>query len=341
MMRSTVIALVIWAVAFATPAVHAHEVRPAYLELTQTAADTFDVIWKIPARGEMRLRLYVSLPESTEIVGQPRGMFSNGAYIERWSIVDADALVGSTIRIDGLATTLTDVLVRIARLDGSTQVERLTPENPSLVVDASPNPWSVSRMYLVMGVEHILFGIDHLLFVLALLLLVKGWKRVVGTITAFTVAHSVTLALATLGFLHVPGPPVEAIIALSIVFVAGEIIHGRRGRPGLAARRPWIIAFAFGLLHGLGFASALGDIGLPQQAIPLSLLLFNVGVEVGQLLFIAGMVAVAAIGSRLFARRHARPDAVVQVVRPAIALLSAYAIGGVAMFWVIERVVGF
>ncbi len=340
-MRPPVIALVLFGFAFAAQTVHAHEVRPAYLELKQTAVDAFDVMWKVPARGDRRLGLYVRLPESSKIVGEPRGMFRGGAYIERWSIVDPGALVGSTIRIDGLNTTLTDVLVRIERLDGTTQVERLTPEKPSLLIEASPSLWQFSWTYFVLGTEHILFGIDHLLFVLALLLLVKGWKRVVGTISAFTVAHSVTLALATLGFVHVHGPPVEAIVALSIVFVAGEIIHGRQGRPGLAARWPWTVAFVFGLLHGLAFAGALSEVGLPQQAIPLSLLFFNVGVEVGQLMFIAGVVAVAAIGSRLGARLHTRPHALVQFVRPGLELLPAYTIGGLAMFWVIQRVAGF
>ena len=126
--------------------------------------------------------------------------------------------------------------------------------------------------YLGLGVEHILLGIDHLLFVLALVLLVKGWRKLVATITAFTIAHSITLALATLGFVHVPAPPVEGCIALSIVFVAAEIIHSRQDRPGLTERAPWVVAFTFGLLHGLGFAGALSEVGLPQHAIPIALL---------------------------------------------------------------------
>jgi hydrogenase/urease accessory protein HupE len=204
------------------------------------------------------------------------------------------------------------------------------PAHPSIVVEASPTLRQVAWTYLVLGVEHILLGIDHLLFVLALLLLVKGWKRLVGTITAFTIAHSITLAAATLGLVHVPGPPVEAIIALSIVFVATEIIHGRQGRPGLSARWPWIVAFTFGLLHGLGFASALREVGLPQQAIPLALLFFNVGVEIGQLLFIAAVAIIIGAASRIPMR-----------VPRALEVIPPYAIGGVAMFWVIQRIVGF
>ncbi|MEM9656891.1 MAG: HupE/UreJ family protein [Planctomycetota bacterium] len=309
----------------------AHEVRPAYLELTQTAPHAFDVLWKVPAMGgNLRLGLYVRFPESCELDADPTGVFAGNAYVERSSVREPKALVGSTITIDGLQTTLTDVLVRIERLDGATQVARLMPESPSLVVEASPSSWQVARTYFVLGVEHILMGIDHLLFVLALVLLVKGWNRLVGTITAFTVAHSITLALATLGFVNIPGPPVEACIALSIVFVAAEIVRSRQGRPGLTEQAPWLIAFTFGLLHGLGFAGALSDVGLPQQAIPLALLFFNVGVEVGQLAFVAAcLLAIAVL--------RALPTA----LRDGGGWLAPYAIGSVAMFWVIERTSGF
>ena len=163
---------------------------------------------------------------------------------------------------------MTDVLVRIENLDGTTQVTRVTPSSPSFVVAAAPSALEVCRTYLVLGVEHILFGVDHLLFVLALLILVKGWRKLVGTITAFTVAHSITLAAATLGFVHVPSKPVEATIALSIVFVACEIVHRRQGRSGLTEMWPWVIAFSFGLLHGLGFASALREVGLAAKRHP-------------------------------------------------------------------------
>jgi hydrogenase/urease accessory protein HupE len=309
---------------------HAHEVRPAYLELRQTAPDTFDVLWKVPARGDLRLGLYVRLPASCERLDEPRSMFTSGAYIERWSIRHADALVGETIHIDGLPNTLTDVIVRITRLDGSVQVARLTPTSPSLDVVAAPSAWQVSWTYLVIGVEHILLGIDHLLFVLALLLLISDWRKLVGAITTFTLAHSVTLALATLGVLSVPGPPVEACIALSIVFVAAEAIRARQGHPGLTERAPWIVAFTFGLLHGLGFAGALADVGLPQQAIPHALLFFNVGVELGQLAFIAAVLALLAVAQRI---RIPRPNWSWRIMPTAI--------GAVAMVWVIERTLGF
>lgn len=324
---------ILWglAVAFLSSGASAHEVRPAYLELKQTAPDAFDVLWKVPALGDnLRLGLYVRLPESAENLSEPRGMFLGGAHFERWSIRHATALVGETIHIDGLQTTLTDVLVRIERLDGATQVVRLMPESPSLVVEAAPSRWQVAWTYLVLGVEHILLGIDHLLFVLALVLLVKGWRRLVETITSFTVAHSITLAFATLGFVHVPGPPVEACIALSIVFVAAEIIRSRQGRPGLTEQAPWLIAFTFGLLHGLGFAGALSEVGLPEQAIPLALLFFNVGVELGQLAFVAAAALVIWLAGRA------------PVKTPSWTWrLAPYAIGSLAMFWVIERTGGF
>ena len=242
----------------------------------------------------------------------------------------AGGITGRTIAIDGLNATMTDVLVRLERTDGTTQVTRLSPSEPSFVVQATPSALQVAGTYLSLGIEHILLGIDHLLFVLALLILVDGRRRLLWTITAFTIAHSLTLGAATLGFVNIPQTPVEAIIALSIVFVASEIVHARQGRPGLTQRWPWIVAFTFGLLHGFGFAGALTEIGLPAQAVPLALLFFNVGVEAGQLLFIAAVGVVIVV-----ARRVALPQ-------PAWAWrVPAYGIGAVAAFWSIERVAGF
>lgn len=312
------------------PNASAHEVRPAYLELRQTASDTYDVLWKVPALGDRRLGIYVRFPSETKELFAPRGFFSDNTYIERWRVRRAGGLDGQSIYIDGLAATKTDVLARVERANGTTQTARVLPDSPSFTVKATPSGWKVSATYLVLGIEHILLGIDHLLFVLALVLLVKGWKRLVGTITAFTVAHSLTLAAATLGFLHVPGPPVEACIALSIVFVAAEIARGRQGKPGLTERAPWVVALTFGLLHGLGFAGALSEVGLPQHAIPLALLFFNLGVELGQLAFIAVVLGAASAFSRVSLRTPAWSWRV-----------AAYAIGSVAMFWVIQRTAGF
>jgi hydrogenase/urease accessory protein HupE len=317
------------------PSAFAHEVRPAYLELLQTEPESYDVLWKVPARGDsMRLGLYVEFPEDARNVSEPRGTMVNNALIERWTVQRAGGLTGSTIHVAGLSQSTTDVLVRLERLDGTTQVTRLTPSAPSFVVETAPRPMQVAATYLKLGVEHIIGGIDHLLFVLALLILVKGTRRLIWTVTAFTVAHSLTLAAATLGFVHVPGPPVEAGIALSIVFVAAEIIRSRQGVSGLTERFPWVVAFAFGLLHGLGFASALNEVGLPQSAIPVALLFFNVGVEIGQLLFIATVFSVIALAHAISRR--------VPMPRPEWAWrVPPYAIGCVAAFWVFQRIAAF
>ena len=314
----------------AAAASDAHEVRPGYLEIRQTGAETYDALWKVPARGEMRLGIHARLPASCEERRPPVTHIVGSAFVDNWSVSCSGDLTGGEIVIDGLSSTQTDVLVRLERLDGTVQSALLAPDNPTFVVEAAPRWTSVAWTYLELGVEHILLGIDHLLFVLALLILVEGKRRLIGTVTAFTVAHSLTLAAATLGLVNVPQQPVEAVIALSIVFVAAEIVHARQGKPGLAQRWPWLVAFSFGLLHGFGFAGALTEVGLPQKAIPLALLFFNVGVEVGQLAFIA--VALVVLG----AARHLplRPPAWAWKV-------PAYGIGAVATYWTLERVIGF
>lgn len=299
----TVRALLLALLCLVGSAVFAHEVRPAYLDLRQTDADTYDVLWKVPARGDdLRFGLYVELPPDCTNVTEPRGEFIGGSFVERWTVRRAGGLDGATIRIAGLSATRTDVLARLERLDGTTQVSRITPAAPSFVVVSAPSASEVAVTYLRLGVEHILLGIDHLLFVLALLILVQGTHKLIVTITAFT-------------------------IALSIVFVAAEIVHGRNGQAGLTARRPWIVAFAFGLLHGFGVASALHEIGRPQTDIPLALLFFNVGVEFGQLIFIAAMLAAIALARRA------------PLALPAWAWrIAPYAVGAVASFWLIQRV---
>jgi hydrogenase/urease accessory protein HupE len=304
--------------------------RPAYLELRETADGHYEVLWKVPALGDRRLAAVVRWPDGTRIVTQPAGHFEGGAFLERWRIERAGGLTNQTISIDGLVGGATDVIVRVERADGTSQMERLLPENARFTVAAPAGTGAVAWSYLVLGIEHILSGVDHLLFVLALLLIVRGGRRILLTITAFTVAHSITLVAATLGWAHVPGPPVEAMIALSIVFVASEIVHGLRGQPGLTARAPWLVAFTFGLLHGFGFAGALAEVGLPPKAIPVALLMFNVGVETGQLLFVAAALTAGALIARL------------PVARPAWTNYALpYAIGTVAMSWVIERVAAF
>lgn len=317
--------------ALGATALSAHEVRPAYLELRQVAAETFDVLWKVPGRGDnLRLGLHVELPANCESRGETRVTVANNAFIERWSVDCEGGLAGGTIQISGLRTTMTDVLVRLEYLNGSTQVTRLQPSHPSLVVAAPADTLGVAATYTVLGIEHILSGIDHLLFVLALLIITRGGWPLVKTVTAFTVSHSITLTLATLGYIHVPPAPVEAVIALSIVFVAAEIVHGRQGRPGLTARAPWIVALIFGLVHGLGFAGGLSEAGLPDGHIPAALLFFSIGVEIGHLIFIGVVLLARAALSRMRLK-----------VPEWAPMLVPYAIGSVAMFWVIERVAAY
>jgi hydrogenase/urease accessory protein HupE len=309
----------------------AHEVRPAYLELRQTSAETYDALWKVPGRGDdLRLGIYVRLPENCSSVDEVRTSAANSAFTDRWSVKCADRLTGGAIYIEGLSSTVIDVLVRVERMDGATQVARLTPSSPSVLVEAAPRRLQVAQTYLALGIEHILTGVDHLLFVSGLLLLVSDFRRLVLTISAFTVSHSVTLSLAALGYVHVPPAPVEAVIALSILFVACEILRGRANPPTLAQRKPWLVAFSFGLLHGLGFAGGLSEAGLPAGHIPLALALFSAGVELGHFSFVAAVLGVTALGRRWLAQRP-----------PWTWRLAPYAIGSVAAFWAVERVAGF
>jgi hydrogenase/urease accessory protein HupE len=317
----------------------AHEVRPGYLEIRELDEKTYDILWKVPAKGDKRLGLYVGLPAECrdfEVVGT----MVPGGFVERRRVECDGGLIGKSVRIDGLADTRTDVLARVERGEAGMQTVRLTPDEPAFVVARAPSALDVARTYFDLGVEHILFGVDHLLFVLALLFLVGDWRRLVGTVTAFTVAHSVTLAASTLGWVRAPQAPVEAVIALSIVFVAVEVFHARQGRKGIAARQPWVVAFVFGLLHGFGFAGALRDVGLPEQHVPLALGLFNVGVEAGQLLFVAG-VFVLVYGLRRVLPAFAERDAGEWAAMDRVSGPAAYVIGTLAAFWLIERTWGF
>ncbi|MGH8863027.1 MAG: HupE/UreJ family protein [Burkholderiales bacterium] len=328
-MKSRVLPALALLVALAMPA-FAHEVRPAYLELHESPAGELDVLWKTPMMGEMRLALAPVLSGASEELTPMVTRHTGSAAVQTWRLKLQEPLRGQSLHIDGLSATMTDALVRIEFADGTMWTGRLTPQAPKLTIPERPGRGSVALTYFSLGVEHILTGSDHLLFVLALLLITRGVRRIVMTVTAFTIAHSITLALATLGFVHVPPPPVEAVIALSIVFVAAEIVHARRGVEGLTARAPWIVAFTFGLLHGFGFAGALAEIGLPEGQIPLALFFFNVGVEAGQLLFVAAVLALFTAFRRI------------RVELPRWAgLVPPYVIGTVAMFWVIQRVMAF
>ena len=259
-----------------------------------------------------------------------RPNLSVGALVAAGSATCSKSLDGATVGLSGLEPGATDTLLRIAPLGRPVQTARLLPGQHTTIVAAVPDGWQVARTYFGIGVEHIIGGFDHLLFAVALVLLLqRGWP-VVAAATAFTIAHSLTLAGTTLGLFGLPQAPVEAVIALSIIFLAVEVVKAQPGSPKqalrLSERLPWLVAFLFGLLHGFGFAGALREIGLPESDVPVALLTFNLGVEAGQMLIIAAVLAALALLRRLAPAAQ----------RPAL-IASAYAIGSIASFWFIER----
>ena len=309
----------------------AHELQPSSLEVRQLTADRYEVIWRAPIYYKKPHPAKLQLPDHWQTVGEPTiKQLSDSALHRRVVSVPNGDIDGGVIRFIGLESTITDVFVRFIWLDGNQTTAIARPGQPFVDIVAQRSAWQVAGDYTVLGVDHILSGFDHLTFVLALLLIVSGARRLLITVTSFTLAHSITLAAATLGVMWVPGPPVEATIALSILFLASELVKVNRGLPSLTAQYPWIVAFVFGLLHGFGFAGALSNVGLPQNEVPLALLMFNVGVELGQLLFIAAVLALLAVVRK------------VRIEWPAWAhQLPAYGIGSIAAFWFIERVAGF
>lgn len=314
----------------AAGAARAHESRPAYLEINEITPGRYSLLWRTPINAGMRLPVRLELPADVRTLAGPSVRELSDSQVERRLIESPGGLAGKRIGFIGLQATITDVLVRVQLGDGRHSTTLVRPSAAWIEVPRAPGLAEVARTYVVYGVEHILGGIDHLLFVAALLLIVRGGRRIVATVTAFTVAHSLTLVAATLGWVHVPSPPIEAVIALSIMFVAVEIVHGLQGRPGLTARAPWLVAFCFGLLHGFGFAGALAEVGLPANAIAMALLCFNIGVEIGQLLFVAALLCAIALLRRL------------PLTLPRWSpWVAPYAIGGVAAFWMLQRVVMF
>jgi hydrogenase/urease accessory protein HupE len=322
-------ALLLIILALVRPAT-AHELRPAYLELTEATPGQYSVLWKVPAAGDRRLGLYLRLPETCRNITEPVGVIENVTYFERSKVSCDGGLKNQSITIDGLRSTLTDVLARISWADGSVEVERLTPEQPSLVLKGAQTVWEVARTYFLLGVEHILGGFDHLLFVLALMLLIRDPWTLLKTITAFTLAHSITLSGAALGYLSLPQAPVEAVVALSIAFVARELILMKPGERRLSEAYPWVVSFSFGLLHGFGFAGALKEISLPQSDVPLALLTFNLGVEAGQLAFVAAMLIL-----------YRAAVALTHIPFPPLRTVMVYGIGAAATFWLLARLGAF
>jgi hydrogenase/urease accessory protein HupE len=281
----------------------------------------------------MRLPVIVKLPDRVKNLKEPVVSELADAVVERrWVDAGANGLAGEHIEFMGLQLTITDALVRVQMLNGTVSTALARPNQPWIEIATKPGILAVAGAYILHGIEHILFGFDHLLFVLALILIVRSRRLLLWTITAFTLAHSITLSPATLGVVHVPGPPVEAMIALSILLLACELVRLERGQASMTAQWPWIVAFTFGLLHGLGFASALTELGLPRGDIPLALFAFNVGVEVGQLMFISAVLALFAV-----AERFNLPP----IVERRALRATTYGIGALAGFWFIERLAGF
>ncbi len=332
MMRtlSSIIALLLFCVGLLNQA-FAHESQPGLLKLTQQDTSRYEVIWRAPIYYGKAHPASLQLPANWKTIGSPTiRQLADSALHQHVVEIDTPSIHGSVIRFPGLEATITDVLVRVEFVDGTHFSTILKPDQPWVSIEGQRSAWQVAWDYTLLGIEHILSGIDHLLFVLALLLIVSGVRRLVWTVTSFTLAHSITLAAATLGWVWVPGPPVEAVIALSILFLASELLKINRGQQSLTATYPWLVAFTFGLLHGFGFAGALSQVGLPQNEIPLALLMFNIGVELGQLMFVMLMLGV------IFALGKLRVQWPVWSRQ-----FPAYAIGSMAAFWLIQRVSSF
>ncbi len=310
---------------------NAHALEPGYLEITPLETGRWQMVWRKPQVAGQPMQIEAVLPEGCAPRRPPPPRFDGRAFVSSWQADCAPPLTEGDLFIEGLEDTATDVLVRYQAGSDLTPVAiRLTPDNAKVQLPEAPTRLSVVTSYFGLGFEHILGGIDHLLFVFALLLLIPDARRLVWAVTAFTVAHSITLGVSAMGWLVLPMPPVEAVIALSIAFLANEILMTERGEVPLTARAPWTVTFAFGLLHGLGFASALREIGLPETEIPLALLSFNVGVEAGQLAFVAAVLLVGYT---------ARVAGLWQAVaRVPLRALAAYFIGTAAAFWTIQRV---
>ncbi|MCJ7555661.1 MAG: HupE/UreJ family protein [Gammaproteobacteria bacterium] len=305
----------------------AHESQPGSLEIRQLSANRYEVLWRAPIYYGKPHPARLQLPDNWETVGTSTiKQLPDSALHRRIVAVPGETINGSIIRFPGLEATITDVFVRITRLDGTTSAQVVRPTEPFAQLRGE-RPWyESSGEYLGLGFHHILMGIDHLLFVLGLLIIVGGRKMLIKTITAFTVAHSITLAIATLGYANAPGPPLNAAIALSILFLGPEIVRVWRGQTSFTINHPWVVAFAFGLLHGFGFASGLSTVGLPQAEIPLALLMFNVGVELGQIVFVVLILLVC------------RSFKVLEVHWPRWAEYApGYTIGSLGAFWTIQR----
>lgn len=309
----------------------ADEIKLAYLEIKESSPEHYIVLLKTPTRKTQKLAIKMLLPKSCSLTLAKSVQILKSAYVKNWQMKCVEGLTDKTLIIEGLKATGMDLLLHFELLSGVSHSVMLSPSKQSYLVPKAASSWQIVKTYTWLGITHILLGFDHLLFVFALLLLVKNMRRLLWTVTAFTLAHSLTMVVATLGIVTVPQAPVEAIIALSILFLAMEIIREKQGNIGLTSRYPWVIAFVFGLLHGFGFAGALAEIGLPQQAITLALVFFNIGVEVGQLAFVLTVLIITVL-----LRRFDYP-----ALLDGIETVIVYIMGGVSAFWLIERTICF
>ncbi|MEL7638520.1 MAG: HupE/UreJ family protein [Solidesulfovibrio sp.] len=281
--------------ALAGPAL-AHETRPAYLELREAAPGRYDVLWRTPLYEGLRLPFDLRLPEGTRPLAAPRTVDLPDWHLETWRVEAEGGLEGKKILFRGHDATTAGVVVRLIPLDGPPRTLVVPPSRDAAVLGGAPAGFVD---FLCSGLRHILYGIDHLLFILGLLCLVSGWRALFATVTAFTVAHSLTLAAASFGLVTVPVAAVNAVVALSILFLGPEIVRRRRGEASLTVRWPWLAAFAFGLLHGFGFAGSLTGLGLSSRELVPALLGFNCGVEMGQLGFACLLLGLGATLARL------------------------------------------
>ncbi len=322
--------LLVGAVLLTPAALRAHELMPALLDLQETTPGRVDVHWKLPLNQGQPLPLTPVLPAHCRPIGEPRQRLGPRSLVVRSTLQCGQGLRGQSIAIDGLPGSATEVLLRWKTGGGDWQTQVIRPAEPrtTLAATAGPGPTPALPVYLGLGIEHILRGPDHLLFVLGLLLIVRGRRRLLKTVTAFTVAHSLTLAAATLGVLQLPTPPLETSIAVSILFLGPEIVRRWRGQSSLTIRHPWLVAFLFGLLHGAGLAGGLQQLGLPRGETLQALALFNLGVEIGQLAFIGLVLLVVALWRR---RRLPQP---LWLQR-----LPGYLVGSLGAYWAIERTV--
>jgi hydrogenase/urease accessory protein HupE len=307
--------------------VSAHESQPGMVELRQVDKDRYEVTWRAPIYFGQPHPARLALPAHWKTVVDPTmRMLPDSQVFRSVVVVGGKGVEGSILRFPGLENTITDVFVRLNRLDGTVMTAVVRPTKPYAQLRGERSWYTTAGEYIGLGFHHILQGVDHLLFVLGLMLIVKGRMTLIKTITAFTAAHSITLAIATLGYAQAPLPPLNAAIALSILFLGPEIVRSWRGETSLTINYPWVVAFLFGLLHGFGFASGLTTTGMPKAELPLALLFFNVGVESGQLVFVFTALALV------------RSFKVLEVRWPRWAeALPGYMVGSLGAYWTIQR----